>query len=86
MNRTHRHAAKSVSLSSMTRVDPRYCPVCGTPNRCGVAEGRISCWCFDKTLTEGLSDRIADEARNVACVCEACATGGKVTAVATDPG
>jgi Cysteine-rich CWC len=56
-------------------VDPRRCPLCGSGNACGMAEGAESCWCFEATIPAEVIDRVPAEARAVACVCQGCARG-----------
>ena len=56
-------------------MDPRRCPLCGDGNACGMAEGAETCWCFDTTVPDEVIDRVPAEARDVACVCRACASG-----------
>ena len=56
-----------------TPVDPSHCPLCGTANQCGMAQGLNTCWCFDATIPSEVIDLIPDEARDIACVCRACA-------------
>jgi hypothetical protein len=57
----------------MTDVDPRRCPLCGGPNECGIAAGASTCWCFTTEIPPDVRDRIPAEARDLACVCRACA-------------
>jgi hypothetical protein len=64
----------------MTDVDPRRCPLCGGPNVCGVAAGADSCWCFTAQVPPDVVARVPEEARDVACVCRACAEGRSAAA------
>jgi hypothetical protein len=57
----------------MSDVDPRRCPLCGGPNDCGIAAGASTCWCFTTDIPSDVRDRIPPEARDLACVCRACA-------------
>jgi hypothetical protein len=57
----------------MPDVDPRRCPLCGGPNDCGIAAGASTCWCFSTDIPPDVRDRIPPEARDLACVCRACA-------------
>ncbi len=55
--------------------DPRRCPLCGDANECGMAEGARTCWCFTEGIAREVLERVPDEARDLACVCRACASG-----------
>ena len=57
----------------MTDVDPRRCPLCGELNECGIAAGASTCWCFTTEIPPDVRDRIPPAARDLACVCRACA-------------
>lgn len=56
-------------------VDPSRCPVCGAPNRCALVEGGGRCWCSEVSIPRDALEKIPLEARGVACLCRACATG-----------
>ena len=56
-------------------VDPSHCPSCGRPNECQAALGKDTCWCFEITIDPARLAAIPDEAKGVACLCQACATG-----------
>jgi hypothetical protein len=60
-----------------TAVDPRRCPICGADNQCGVTRGRGTCWCFTRPIPDDVLDKIPPEAREQACVCQACACGNR---------
>lgn len=53
-------------------LDPRRCPLCQGDNACGLALGKESCWCMTRRMDETVLDRVPEQARNRACVCEAC--------------
>ncbi len=60
----------------MSAPDPARCPLCGEENRCGVAAGSSSCWCFEAPPVPGeVLARVPAEAQGVACVCQRCARG-----------
>jgi hypothetical protein len=59
----------------MGTIDPQYCPICGNLNRCGVAAGKGSCWCFSNPIPESVLEEVPEEARELACICESCAFG-----------
>jgi hypothetical protein len=40
-----------------------------------MAEGATTCWCFETSIPASVLERVPEEARGVACVCKACATG-----------
>ncbi|WP_437616706.1 cysteine-rich CWC family protein [Sorangium sp. So ce834] len=65
-------------------VDPARCPLCGEANACGMAEGATTCWCFETAIPADVLQRVPQEARGVACVCRACATGRRDPAKALD--
>jgi len=56
-------------------LDARRCPLCGDANACAIAEGKTTCWCFERTIGQEVLMRIPEDARNVACVCARCAAG-----------
>ncbi|MEO7208271.1 MAG: cysteine-rich CWC family protein [Steroidobacteraceae bacterium] len=53
---------------------PGICPLCGKPNGCGLATASTPCWCSSVTISESILKAIPPEARNVVCICKACAT------------
>lgn len=60
----------------MSAPDPARCPLCGDENRCGVAAGSASCWCFEAPpVSSEVLARVPSEAQGVACVCQRCASG-----------
>ena len=60
---------------STGKLDPSRCPLCGQTNQCGMAAGATSCWCFDTKIPADVLEKLPPEARELACVCRACATG-----------
>jgi hypothetical protein len=40
-----------------------------------MAAGRSTCWCFAAKVPEDVLERVPPEAQELACVCEACASG-----------
>jgi uncharacterized protein (TIGR00290 family) len=56
------------------KTTPHRCPLCGSDNACAAASGEQSCWCFTERIPHEVQDRIPPYARNVACICQACAT------------
>ena len=57
---------------SGVRLDPARCPLCAQPNKCGMAAGEASCWCFEAQLALDALARIPEQARGVACICAKC--------------
>ena len=64
----------------MTKViDPSKCPICGEPNQCAQEIAKVTgkppktCWCMTATFSSELLDRVPEEAKNKACICEKCA-------------
>lgn len=61
------------------------CPLCGHINKCAMEIERKTgikqvepCWCTAVKFDSDLLARVPPEKRNLACICEACATlGGK---------
>jgi uncharacterized protein (TIGR00290 family) len=53
---------------------PERCPLCGAHNNCGMAGGQASCWCFFERIPRKIYERIPPYARDLACVCQSCAT------------
>jgi uncharacterized protein (TIGR00290 family) len=56
------------------RTKPTDCPLCGATNECAAAAGRDSCWCFFERIPAGVQERVPPYARNLACICQTCAT------------
>jgi hypothetical protein len=56
-------------------LDRERCPLCGERNDCGLAAGKGVCWCFTAAIPREVLERVPAEARGVACVCTACASG-----------
>jgi GNAT superfamily N-acetyltransferase len=57
------------------------CPLCGGPNECAPARtGSFDepCWCASVAIDPDALARIPEAARNEACLCRHCATGGAV--------
>jgi Cysteine-rich CWC len=52
---------------------PGICPLCGGPNRCGIAEGKEDCWCFSTPIPEAVLEAIPEGQRMQSCVCQECA-------------
>jgi hypothetical protein len=53
------------------------CPLCGQPNACAPARtGAFSqpCWCQSASFSPELLARVPEHLRNVACICQACAS------------
>ncbi len=52
------------------------CPICGTPNRCLLAEHPGSdvtgCWCVSEVFPRTLRGRVPREKRGKACICRGC--------------
>lgn len=55
-------------------VDPSRCPLCGEDNACGARRGAGTCWCFSIQISDEVIERIPPALRNVACLCERCAS------------
>ncbi len=59
-------------------IDPSKCPICGETNQCAQeiskATGRPQepCWCMTADFSAELLDRVPEEAKNKACICETC--------------
>ncbi|MFZ1326546.1 MAG: cysteine-rich CWC family protein [Candidatus Contendobacter sp.] len=64
--------------------DPSRCPLCGQPNHCAIATGHSHCWCFETVIPAQAADRVPPEARGLACLCKACATGRRDPAQTLD--
>jgi hypothetical protein len=69
-------------MTAPASFDPSHCPLCGQPNRCAMEAERATgqqqppCWCTQLTFEPALLDRIAPQARGLACICQACAAKG----------
>lgn len=66
-------------------LSPDRCPLCGGPNACAMAADGGSCWCFSTPIAPGVIERIPEERRGQACVCQACAAGQQAQANDLDP-
>lgn len=56
------------------------CPLCGGPNGCEPARtGSFDspCWCTEVRIAPEVLERIPEDARDRACLCRRCATGGE---------
>ncbi len=52
---------------------PALCPLCGQSNACGQLAGATQCWCMTTTIPAAALDAVPIEARDRACICQACA-------------
>lgn len=60
-----------------TTLDTSRCPICGTQNKCVMADGAepgTPCWCTSLQISRETLDRVPEEARNKACICPNCAS------------
>jgi hypothetical protein len=70
----------STSVTTPTPTAASLCPLCGQPNQCAMeiehATGveQAPCWCTQVTFSQSLLDSIPATARQMSCVCAACAT------------
>ncbi|UFS55712.1 cysteine-rich CWC family protein [Comamonadaceae bacterium M7527] len=66
-----------------TLFDPRYCPICGEPNACAMANAAPNtepqnappCWCVGFDFSDNLLDQVPTEAQRKACICQRCVQG-----------
>ena len=63
----------------MTKIiGPSTCPICGETNQCAQEIAKATgkppetCWCMTATFSSELLDRVPEEAKNKACICEKC--------------
>lgn len=62
--------------------DPSKCPICGESNQCAQEIARATgmppetCWCMGAIFSSELLDRVPEEAKNKACICETCVKAG----------
>jgi hypothetical protein len=63
---------------SASAANVRQCPLCGDDNACGVVSGVGTCWCASVKVPETVLARVPPSLRNVACVCQRCATKSSV--------
>lgn len=75
---------KSTHANPLMEPLPNHaCPLCGAPNRCAVAaEGSfaVDCWCASVRISAQALARVPEPLRGKACLCAACATGGRAEA------
>ena len=57
----------------MQPIDAARCPLCGGENRCGLAAGRRTCWCFYAAIADDVLERVPVPLRGEQCVCPRCA-------------
>jgi hypothetical protein len=73
-------------VASSRQPDPARCPLCGQPNGCAMEAARATglaqppCWCTRVDFASGVLDGLPPEARGKACICQACASGGRAEA------
>ena len=58
---------------------PTICPLCGKDNRCEMTQrngNSQSCWCMNSEFAfpDCLLNKVADAAKNKACICRECAS------------
>ncbi len=55
-------------------VEPLVCPVCQQVNQCAVSAGKPieDCWCLSASAKAVISDKLRDQLRGKACVCQSC--------------
>jgi len=68
-------AYRGVSITTAAPVSAFRCPLCGDANACGSAAGEPECWCYSEKIPAQVTDRIPPYAKDVACICRACALG-----------
>lgn len=64
---------------------PAQCPLCGNNNFCiqvtgvGCGKNDEQCWCFNTEISfpKALLERIPDDLKGQACICEGCARAGE---------
>ena len=78
-----RRVSDRTSLPVDVIVRPDVCPVCGGPNGCGIAAGASTCWCFTASIPAAALARVPDAARDLSCLCAACA--GQAGATPSSP-
>ena len=60
-------------------IDSSNYPICGEPNQYAQEVAKATgkpqepCWCMTATFSAELLDRVPEEAKNKACICEKCA-------------
>lgn len=60
-------------------VNPGLCPLCGQVNQCAMEVERATgvkqppCWCTEASFDAVLLSSIPAQARDIACICAACA-------------
>jgi Cysteine-rich CWC len=57
--------------------DKKFCPLCGKPNECCPQGSEAACWCSAIKISPGVLETIPAEARNLVCMCKACALQGQ---------
>ncbi len=71
----HKMKGRKHCLGGYTMNDG-ICPICHKENHCHMVSGEdpSTCWCTTVSFPDGLLLLVPEEARNLACVCEACVT------------
>lgn len=52
-------------------MNEHVCPICGLQNECMI-EDAGNCWCMTVEVPKTLLAQLADDDRNVRCICKTC--------------
>lgn len=51
----------------------KTCPICGEDNDCGLLKDPTqACWCTQKTFPNELLQKVPENMKNKACICQRC--------------
>ena len=55
-------------------INKGICPLCGRPNDCAAAAGRMheGCWCEKTSVPKELREKIPKELKGKVCICKQC--------------
>lgn len=51
---------------------PKYCPICGQENGCGIGEPRETCWCTHAYFPKGIFAKVPPDQLRKSCICKEC--------------
>ncbi|MGF7088620.1 hypothetical protein JOD24_002469 [Kroppenstedtia sanguinis] len=51
---------------------PKYCPLCGQENRCGIGEPQKACWCTYAYFPKEIFAMVPPAQLGKSCICKEC--------------
>lgn len=53
-----------------SKTDKKICPICKQENNCGLLQGKLQCWCFNREFPSQLLEIFSE--KELSCICEKC--------------